>query len=70
MKKVHTTSRRTKDDYFIYCGTLPNYAEERVPIIVSWQGYSPNMVFMQGYREVEDSYYVKYVTTKSVINDR
>ena len=60
----------TKDDSFIYCETLPNYVEERVPITVNLQGYSPNMVFMQGYREVEDSYYVKYVTTKSVINDR
>ena len=63
-ENVNTTSNRTKNDSFIYCETLPNYAEERVLITVSWQGYSLNMVFLQGYRKAEDAYFIKNMTTK------
>ena len=69
-EKVNTTSRRTKDEYFIYCETRPIYLEEQVPITVSRQGYSPNVVFMKGYRKAEDYYFVKNVTNRKVINDR
>ena len=57
-ENVDTVSRKTKDGSSIYCETLSNFAEERVPITVSWQRYSPNMVFMQDYKESEDSYFV------------
>ena len=63
-KKVNTTSRRKKDWSFIYSETIPIYAEERVPITVSWLGYTPNVVFMQGYKKTEDSYFIQNVTTK------
>ena len=64
------TSRRTNDDSFIYSETLPFYVEKQVPITVSLKGCSPNVVFMQGYREAEGSNFVKNVTTKKVIIDR
>ena len=69
-KKVNMTSRRTNDDSFIYSETLPIYVEEQVLITVSWQRYKSNVVFLQGYREVEDLYFVQSMTTKKVINDR
>ena len=57
--KVNLISRRTKDGTFIYSETLSHNVEEQIPIAVSWQGYKPNVVFMQGYREVENSCLLK-----------
>ena len=61
---------RTKERTFIYSKTLINYTGKRIPTIVNCQGCTLNVLIMQGYREAEDYYYVKYMTTKKVIDDR
>ena len=69
-EKVNLTPRRTKDGTFKYSETLSNYIEERIPTTVNWQGYTPNVIFMQEYREAEESHFVQNVITKKAINDR
>ena len=41
-----------------------DFMPKRISTTVDWQGYQPNVVFIQGYRYVEDSYYVTNVTKK------
>ena len=68
--KIHTSERRSKEDKFIFCETKSSYTGETVPTTVYWQGYSPHIVFMQGFTKAENSYFTQTKENNLVINDK
>ena len=64
-ERVSQSTRRTKEETFIYSKTLTHCTSKRIPSIVDWQGCNSNVVFMQGYIDADDSYHVKKLLQKS-----